>query len=241
MGTQTEIVWTQEERAGRLLGQVWAGLVGCCFHTCPSLCPSLRSQGVCLTDMTGSPGASHSPAESPPLLLHRGRAENPEVTGRVCSFPGGASGKESACPCRRRRRRGFHPWVGEIPWSRDWHPLQDSCLENPMDRGAWQAAAHGVAKSRTRLCTQLTPHRARKVPWDSSQAGPPVPPRGLHREMQSPERPGATSCRPVRALREEANVSVSVSSPSSRAPPLSAVAPQPAQLPCRVLRQGRSG
>ena len=31
------------------------------------------------------------------------------------------------------------------------HPLQYSCLENPMDRGAWWAAAHGVAKSRTRL------------------------------------------------------------------------------------------
>ena len=30
-------------------------------------------------------------------------------------------------------------------------PLQYSCLENPMDRGAWEAAEHGVAKSRTRL------------------------------------------------------------------------------------------
>ena len=30
------------------------------------------------------------------------------------------------------------------------HPLQYSCLENPMDRGAWWAAVHGVAKSRTR-------------------------------------------------------------------------------------------
>ena len=30
-------------------------------------------------------------------------------------------------------------------------PLQDSCLENPMDRGAWWAIVHGVAKSQTRL------------------------------------------------------------------------------------------
>ena len=30
-------------------------------------------------------------------------------------------------------------------------PLQDSCLENPMDRGAWWAAGHGVTKSRTQL------------------------------------------------------------------------------------------
>ena len=31
------------------------------------------------------------------------------------------------------------------------NPLQYSCLEDPMDRGAWKAAVHGVAKSRTRL------------------------------------------------------------------------------------------
>ena len=34
---------------------------------------------------------------------------------------------------------------------RRWPPLQHSCLENPMDRGAWWATVHGVAKSRTRL------------------------------------------------------------------------------------------
>ena len=36
-------------------------------------------------------------------------------------------------------------------WRRWWHPLQYSCLENPMDGGAWRAAVHGVARSRTRL------------------------------------------------------------------------------------------
>ena len=35
-------------------------------------------------------------------------------------FPGGASGKESACQFRRCKRRRFHPWVGKIPWSRKW-------------------------------------------------------------------------------------------------------------------------
>ena len=34
---------------------------------------------------------------------------------------------------------------------RRWHPLQCSCLENPMGRGAWWAAVHGGAKSQTRL------------------------------------------------------------------------------------------
>ena len=36
-------------------------------------------------------------------------------------------------------------------WRRQWHPLQYSCLENPMGGGAWKAAVPGVAKSRTRL------------------------------------------------------------------------------------------
>ena len=36
--------------------------------------------------------------------------------------PGGTSGKEPACQCRRPKRRGFHPWVGKIPWRRAWQP-----------------------------------------------------------------------------------------------------------------------
>ena len=42
---------------------------------------------------------------------------------------------------------GAHPFCGEG----NGNPLQYSCLENPMDGGAWWAAVHGVAKSRTRL------------------------------------------------------------------------------------------
>ena len=39
----------------------------------------------------------------------------------------------------------------KLPPSSNGTPLQYSCLENPMDGGAWWAAVHGVAKSRTRL------------------------------------------------------------------------------------------
>ena len=45
----------------------------------------------------------------------------------------------------------------EITWSWKWQPLQYSCLENPMDRGAWQATVHGVTKesdTAERLSTQ---------------------------------------------------------------------------------------
>ena len=37
-------------------------------------------------------------------------------------FPGGASGKESTCPCRRHKRCGLDPWAGKIPWRRKWQP-----------------------------------------------------------------------------------------------------------------------
>ena len=46
---------------------------------------------------------------------------------------------------------GSIPGSGKSPGEGHGNPLQDSCLENPMDRGVWQAAVHGVAKSRTQL------------------------------------------------------------------------------------------
>ena len=46
---------------------------------------------------------------------------------------------------------GSIPGLGRSPGEGNANPLQHSCLENPMDRGAWWATVHGVAKSRTRL------------------------------------------------------------------------------------------
>ena len=66
--------------------------------------------------------------------------EGPAVTGLLKWL----RGKESACQCWRCE---FDPWVGKISWSRKCTPLQYCCLENPMDRGAWWAAAHSVAES----------------------------------------------------------------------------------------------
>ena len=43
------------------------------------------------------------------------------------------------------------PGLGISPGEGNGNPLQYSCLENPMDRGAWQVTVHGVAKSRTQL------------------------------------------------------------------------------------------
>ena len=49
------------------------------------------------------------------------------------------------------RDAGFIPVLGRSPGEGNGNPLQYSCLENPMDRGAWEAIVHGVAKSRTQL------------------------------------------------------------------------------------------
>ena len=53
--------------------------------------------------------------------------------------------------CLSCRKPGFNPWVRKIPRRRNRNPPQYSCLGNPMNRGAWQAAVHGVTKSQTQL------------------------------------------------------------------------------------------
>ena len=42
-------------------------------------------------------------------------------------------------------------WLGRSPRAGNGNPLPDSCLGNPMDRGAWRATVHGVTMSQTRL------------------------------------------------------------------------------------------
>ena len=59
-------------------------------------------------------------------------------------FPGGSDGKESACSVGNP---GLIPGFERSPGEENGNPLQYSGLENPMDRGAWQATVHGVAKS----------------------------------------------------------------------------------------------
>ena len=65
----------------------------------------------------------------------------------ISSFQDGANGKELSCQRRRQKKHRFNPWVGKIPWRRNCNPLDYSCLENSLGRGAWRATVHSVAKS----------------------------------------------------------------------------------------------
>ena len=78
-------------------------------------------------------------------------------------FPGGASGREPTCQCRRHKRCGFDPWVGKIPWRRAWQPTPVVLPEESPwteESGELQSrASHSVghdcrdwAHMRTRLC-----------------------------------------------------------------------------------------
>ena len=101
-----------------------------CFpYVCP--CPQPRNQ-------------SRLPASRYPRIC-------PNVCHSVCPFPGGASGKEPSAKAGDIRDAGAIPGSGRSPGGGLGTPLQYSCLENPMDRGAWWAAVHGIAKSWTRL------------------------------------------------------------------------------------------
>ena len=62
--------------------------------------------------------------------------------------PGDSDGEESACSAGDP---GLIPGLGRSPGEGNGNPLQYSCLENPLDGGAWWATVHGVATSRRQL------------------------------------------------------------------------------------------
>ena len=66
------------------------------------------------------------------------------------------------------RNSGSIPGSGRSPGEGNGNPLQYSCLENPMDRGAWRATVHGITKSRTQKPRKL---KVSKYPLQSQNRG----------------------------------------------------------------------
>ena len=79
-----------------------------------------------------------------------GGAQVPSLVGKIRShnFPGGSDGKASVY---KAGDLGSIPGLGRSSGEENGTPLQYSYLKNPMDRGAWWATVHGVAKSQTQL------------------------------------------------------------------------------------------
>ena len=79
---------------------------------------------------------------------------------KAFSFPHSSVGKESACSAGDA---GSIPGSGRSPGEGNGNPLQFSCLENPMDRGAWRATVHGVTRVRHNLVTKPPPRHSASV------------------------------------------------------------------------------
>ena len=92
----------------------------------------------------------------------------------ICFIPGGTSGKEPACPCRRQKRHWFDPQVGRISWSRKWQRTPVFLLENPVDRGAWRATGLRIAKRWPRRKWQHARSEYESIPIHLTSLLPPV-------------------------------------------------------------------
>ena len=72
---------------------------------------------------------------------------NSRHIGMMRDFPGGARGKELDCQCRRHKRPGLDPWVGQIPWRRAWQPTPVFLPgESPRTEEPDRLTVHGVAE-----------------------------------------------------------------------------------------------
>ena len=106
------------------------------------------------SSFTPTPSAWHPPFSFLSLNLTRLGA---------LSYPGVSDGKESAC---NAGDPGSIPGLGRSPGEGNGNPLQYSCLENPMDRGAWQGVDHGIAKSQTQRSEEHFHAGKASHPWN---------------------------------------------------------------------------
>ena len=100
--------------------------------------PSVSSVQLPLSlqdDVFYSPSHYNCPSKIPPLLQDYGSLQS------FVGFPGDSYGKESAC---NEGHQDSSPGSGRSPGEGNGNPLQYSCLENPMDGGAWWATDHEI-------------------------------------------------------------------------------------------------
>ena len=123
---------------------LWVSLVLLRAHWSVSAPPApLRRKGLSEQCFTAAPSRLPGPESQPPPRL-------PGFPGGavVNSLPASGGGARDVCPI---------PGSGRPPGEGNGNPLQLSCLEHPVDRGAWRATVHGVAESNMTEPTAYTP------------------------------------------------------------------------------------
>ena len=127
-----ELEWSEGSPLGTFHYQMTSLLCSFFFFFC---CCCWKKK-VCFIEEPSNPGRRWVCVQTPVLkiLLHHE------------SF---SDGKESTC---KAGDMGLIPGSGRSPGEGYGYPLQYSCLENPIDRGAWWVIVYGVAKSQTSLC-----------------------------------------------------------------------------------------
>ena len=95
------------------------------------------------------------------VLVHS--STNSSQVPHVEGYPSGAGGTEPTCQCRRCKRCGFNPWIGDMPWRRAWQPTSVFLPGESHGQRSLQATVHGVAKSQTWL-KRISMHTAH-VGW----------------------------------------------------------------------------
>ena len=146
------------------------------FASCPLSTP--RCQGW------GTSWAWPAALSGPPLPCHHLGSCHEHGTG----FPGGLVGQDSTCSAGDTGDAGLIPGLGRSPGEGHGNPLQYSCLDNAMDRGAWRATVHGVARSRTQQKpsehthidtwawdASLDAHKLKQYPLPAAKTAPPPP------------------------------------------------------------------
>ena len=94
----------------------------------------------------GTGGPSGLPSMGSQSWTQLKRLSSSSNSSSIAGFPGGSEGK---APARDAGDLGSIPGSGRSSGEGTGNPLQYSYLENPMDRGTWEATVHGIAKSRT--------------------------------------------------------------------------------------------
>ena len=85
------------------------------------------------------------------------------------SFPGGASGKEPACRCRRHKRSGFDPWVGKIPWRKKWQSTLIFLPGTSHGQRSLVGCSPKGPKSQTEATSHTHTHTHTRVWWHPHQ------------------------------------------------------------------------